>query len=349
MRLVIRADASQELGSGHVMRTLALVEALAPRGGEFSLVSRDLPEHLAELAAARGVRVLPLAGPAPGDPAEDAAQTARLIGGRPDWLVVDHYRLDAAWERLVRPGVRRLMVIDDLADRPHDCDLLLDQNLVEGMELRYRGLVPEETRLLIGPAHALLRGEFVAQRAALPPRDGTVERILVCFGGSDPTGETAKALEALALPEFAGLEIDVVAGGSNPHWADLEAQCQKLPRASFQRQSFEMARLMAQADLALGAGGGSAWERCFLGLPTLTVTVAANQEAPALAADRAGLARLLGSSYEVTSAVLARALRAALAAPAELEAMANRCLAFFPPRHGALSDELYNALTRGTP
>src|SRR5690606_26558309 len=127
------------------------------------------------------------------------------------------YSIDIQWELKLRTYVNRIMVIDDLANRRHDCDLLLDQNLYENMEQRYMGLVPETCKLLLGPRYALLRPEFREARKKLRPRDGTVRRILIFFGGTDPTNETLKAIEAVRLLNCSDIEVDVVVGAKNPH------------------------------------------------------------------------------------------------------------------------------------
>ncbi|MEH6873424.1 MAG: UDP-2,4-diacetamido-2,4,6-trideoxy-beta-L-altropyranose hydrolase [Candidatus Competibacter sp.] len=317
MRVAIRADASIQIGSGHVMRCLTLAEALRERGAEVHFVCRDLPGHLGGVLADKGYLVQWLPAPAAegaaipahtahsawlGVPwAVDADQTRERLTGWPeiDWLIVDHYALDRAWESRLRPLVKRIMVIDDLADRPHDCDLLLDQNLYEGMEQRYAGLVPADCRLLLGPRYALLRPEFRKAREQLRQRDGVVRRILVFFGGADPTNETAKALRAIQRLERPDIAVDVVVGAANPHRAEIEALCAELPNASFHCQVANMAELMARADLAIGAGGSTVWERCALNLPSIIWVVAENQNKSIEYLAKSGLLISIGNYEEV--------------------------------------------------
>jgi len=218
-----------------------------------------------------------------------------------DWLVVDHYALDRRWEEQMRPFVRKIMVIDDLADHPHDCDLLLDQNLYEDMETRYDGLVPEHCIKLLGPKYALLRRGFREARANLRERDGTVKRILVFFGGSDSTNETAKALEAIQLLGRPDIAVDVVVGLSNPHKDGIKEMCSIMPNAKYYCQVDNMAELMAQADLAVGAGGSATWERCFLGLPSITIITAKNQRESTLAVSSRKATFNLGFHNQVSS------------------------------------------------
>ena len=301
------------------MRCLVLADALRDAGARTRFVCRDLHGHLGARIEARGhgVRMLPAATEeAPvaqtGDPpharwlpvpqALDAAQTRAALDddgsdGVPRWLVVDHYALDARWERAaVRPGTR-LLAIDDLADRPHECDLLLDQNL--GREAAdYDALVPERTRRLIGPRFALLGPAFARARpASLARRDGRpVERILVAMGGTDPGDATGAVLAALAeRPPPALAAIDVVLGGTAP-WLDrvrTRAEAMPVP-TTLHVDTDDMPGLMTRADLAIGAAGSSAWERCCLGLPTLMLVLADNQRAAAQALDAAGAGLRVG-------------------------------------------------------
>jgi UDP-2,4-diacetamido-2,4,6-trideoxy-beta-L-altropyranose hydrolase len=218
------------------------------------------------------------------------------------------------------------MAIDDLADRPHDCDLLLDQNLYDEPGRRYAGLVPERCTPLVGPAYALLRDEFGAARAKRKHRDGSVRRLVVFFGGSDPGDETSKALAAVRIlrasrPE---LEADVVVGTSNPHRAKVEAICREIPGTRFHCQIANMAELMAGADLAFGAGGTASWERCCVGLPALAAILAENQRELLENAHRRGVAVSLGWADRITAEDYARA--ADTLSPARLKEMEARCL-----------------------
>lgn len=348
MRVAFRADASVQIGSGHVMRCLSLADELRARGAETYFIGRTLPGHLGALIRERGHHAALLPPPAPlallpsapaeeeGDAApahaewlgvpwpQDAADTARALqaAGDFDWLVVDHYAVDARWENSLRRTGRSTLVIDDLADRPHDCDLLLDVNLQEP-EGRYAGLVPAWCRQLLGPPYALLRPQFAAARPAPARRDGRVARLLVFFGGSDHDNLTGQALTALAELGRDDLAVDVVLGASNPRRSELEALCAPLPQVTCHFNA-DMAALMAAADLAIGAAGVTTWERACLGLPALVVTIAANQRPTAACAARRGILTWLGDAHEITAATLAAALRAALAAPATLMEQSRR-------------------------
>ncbi|WP_306535750.1 UDP-2,4-diacetamido-2,4,6-trideoxy-beta-L-altropyranose hydrolase [Geobacter sp.] len=321
--VIIRADASIPTGSGHVMRCLTLAESLAERGANVSFLCRELPGNLCDHIEARGFRTLRLA-PEGNDAAESEAV---LRKERPNLLIVDHYDLDTAWESPMRPHVGRIMVIDDLANRRHDCDLLLDQNYYADLDSRYRGLVPETCRLFLGPRHALLRREFFAARSSMKERDGTVTRVLVFFGGSDSTNETGKVLDALARFRGKNLSVDVVVGASNPRREELRKQCAAIPGVAFHCQVQNMARFMAEADFAFGAGGTATWERCFLGLPTAAIVLAQNQLEVIRAVERGGALRNLGWHDDVTVDRIVAELEWAMSNPGAVREMGIRALA----------------------
>jgi UDP-2,4-diacetamido-2,4,6-trideoxy-beta-L-altropyranose hydrolase len=275
----------------------------------------------------------PAAETADGDWRADAEAALSALPALPDevdWLVADHYRLDARWESALRPRARNLMVIDDLADRPHACDLLLDQNLYRDPELRYADRLSSQCRQLLGPDYALLRPEFRRAREARDgePRGaeaGRKRRLFVFFGGSDPSDETSKALEALAQLGPGTLDADVVVGGSNPHREKVEKACRALEGVRFHCQVDNMAELMARADVAVGAGGTTTWERCCLGLPALVAVLADNQEELSETAHERGVAVNLGRGEKLRPEDYVRALRALT--PERAKEMETRCRA----------------------
>jgi UDP-2,4-diacetamido-2,4,6-trideoxy-beta-L-altropyranose hydrolase len=350
MDVLIRADASLAMGQGHVMRCLTLAGTLREQGLMTTFVCREHPGNLCDFIEAQGFPVsrLPMPGAAlstgagagyaawlGGTWADDAAQTRALIeqaGARPHWLVVDHYGLDARWENSLKASVGRVMVIDDLADRPHDADLLLDQNLYPDMHARYAGLVKEDCIQLLGPGHALLRPEFIEARAQLRVRDGSIRRVLVFFGGSDATNQTAKALDAMAVLDLPGVDVDIVVGAANTRREVLATRCAGLPAVRFHCQVAHMAELMSAADLSLGAGGSTTWERCATGLPALVISVADNQVAIARGVDQARAQRYLGADHEVSARMLASAIAALRENPGALRDMSTSALALVDAR-----------------
>lgn len=306
--ILFRVDASLNIGTGHVMRCLTLAEMLRQNGAHCHFVSRAHEGHLNDLIAAKGFALSGL--PAANDSGKnhkdwlgvdwqtDAHDTRRAIGPAIfDWLVVDHYALDAKWEAALAPHCQHILAIDDLADRPHECTLLLDQNLGRKPE-DYKGLTPPECRLYLGPAYALLRPEFRAWRQKSLSRrqqNAGLKNMLVTLGGVDQhniTGAVLTALKACPLPR--DVKIRVVMGPKAPWLSDVKAKAASLPwPCEVLAGVSNMAELMATSDLAIGAAGSTAWERCCLGLPTLTLVLADNQIEIATALEKAGAIILL--------------------------------------------------------
>ena len=340
MKVALRADASLQMGSGHVMRCLTLAEALKAQGADCHFISREHPGHLLEAIHQRGYKVNSLVAHVEHaqsaiktiaidvpdlqqEPAHaawlgstwqaDAQETAAILADlQPDWLVVDHYALDQRWEEALAPYYRKLLVIDDLADRLHCCDLLLDQNLGSEPE-HYAPLVPARCQVLTGPQYALLRPEFAALRPySLQRRQAqpALRQLLITMGGVDQpnaTGQVLQALKTCALP--ADCRITVVMGLTALWLQNVRELAAQMPWPTEVVVNVnDMARRMADSDLAIGAAGSTSWERCCLGLPTLMVVLAENQQAGAQALEAAHAARLIGSVSDIATQ-LPQALR----------------------------------------
>jgi len=338
--VAFRVDADERIGLGHAMRCLALADALRARGATTAFVAAALPEATAAAFRARGHVVLTLANAAsapsgePDDALDEAGQRADALAARQalatlgalDWIVVDHYGLGAAWERAAAAFAHRVAVIDDNAWRAHDCDLLIDHN-VSAQWAQYDALLPPRALRLVGPRFALLRREFARDLGASPRVRTTIERLLVSFGGADPTRETEKVLNALLADDLRVLRADIVLGAANPRGESIGAVAQKLAAATLHVEAENMSALLDRADLAVGAAGVSALERCVKGVPSLLVVVATNQIRIAQALASRGAAVLLGRSEEVSSADIADALRELLSRPARLAALSRAAAA----------------------
>jgi UDP-2,4-diacetamido-2,4,6-trideoxy-beta-L-altropyranose hydrolase len=337
LRVAVRTDASIAIGAGHAMRCLTLAEALRAVGAEVCFVCLPASGDALDLIVGRGFRTHAL-GAAAGW-RQDAEHTARALmaQGPLDWIVVDHYGLDARWESRLRTVARRILVIDDLADRDHDCDVLLDQNFYAGAVQRYKGRVPAGCRLFLGPAHVLLRDEFREAMQRPRERNGGVRRVLVSFGATDPTDETGKVLAAMQALSMPALACDVVVGASNPRRERIEAQCAALAAVRCHVQTPHMAELMWAADLAVGAGGATTWERCILGLPTLTVVTSANQLQTTTDLAAAGAVWYLGRAEALAAADYETAIRTALRDPGRLGELSARSRAIMAAAGAASS------------
>jgi UDP-2,4-diacetamido-2,4,6-trideoxy-beta-L-altropyranose hydrolase len=296
LRVLFLADCGPEVGGGHVMRCLSLATALTARGAMCGFV--EFPETRDVLASFAGDDVARLAageGPLPAR----VRQVASLAG---DWganvVVVDHYGVSADQERILADDGRAIILIDDLADRAHQCGLLIDPGFGRSAE-DYRSLVPSGARILAGPAYALLRPEYAAARPAATSRRGvqeTPKRLLVALGLTDFRGITGRVLN-IVLPALEGIHVDVVTGAGAPSLTWLEHLAGSDPRVRLHVQTRGMVELMAAADVAIGAGGSSTWERACLGLPSISLILADNQR---------GLAQALGQA-DATLAVDAAA------------------------------------------
>jgi UDP-2,4-diacetamido-2,4,6-trideoxy-beta-L-altropyranose hydrolase len=320
MQVTFRVDASIQIGTGHVMRCLTLADALRERGVRCTFICRPQSGHLLDMITQRGHHAvaLPHDGTTthhmPADLAHaawlgtdwqtDAQQTSEALGNDiVDWLVVDHYALDHRWEQALRPHCQNLMVIDDLADRTHDCDVLLDQNLGRSIQ-DYGGLLKPHTATYVGPQYALLRPEFAQLRSQSLARrvEPKLKHLLITMGGVDKDNVTCQVLKALTachLPK--DLRITVVMGPHAPCLADVQQQAAQMPWPTQVLVGVSaMAQLMAVSDLCIGAAGGTSWERCCMGLPTLLLVLADNQLPGAKALEKAGAALAVGNAQNVS-------------------------------------------------
>lgn len=302
MNIVIRVDASLQIGTGHLMRCLTLADALQKQGAEVSFISRALKGNLIQHIEDKGYVVYRLdslfseienltqldANSLPherwlGATQEEDAEACQPILEQisPEWLIVDHYAIDYRWQLLLKKFYNKLMVIDDLSDRKHVCDLLLDQTF-NRKETDYKSLVPHNCQLLLGSKYALLRPEFVRWREYSLQRRTTpiLKNILISMGGVDENNVTGQILQELKTCNLSEeLTITVVIGTTSPNIGEIKKIAASMPNATEVKVSVDnMAELMAKADLAIGAAGSTTWERCCLGLPCIHIVIADNQK-----------------------------------------------------------------------
>ena len=318
MVVVFRVDASIQIGSGHVMRCLTLADTLKNEGAECTFICREHSGNMLALIQSKGhgVVALPikeanttLTSQHPRQEYlswlgatldEDAAHTISAIQSlttdKPAWLIVDHYALDKGWEEQLRAYCQKIMVIDDLADRQHDCDLLLDQTFGRD-ESNYQALVPEPCTILTSSYYALLRPEFAQWREYSLQRrqQPQLKQLLITLGGVDKNNVTGQVLTALANSQLPNnCHITIVMGEHAPWLESIKAQAQQLPWSTEIRVNVtHMAELMANSDLCIGAAGSTTWERCCLGLPTIMLVLAENQRKIAHELDRKDIAYVI--------------------------------------------------------
>jgi UDP-2,4-diacetamido-2,4,6-trideoxy-beta-L-altropyranose hydrolase len=341
MNVAMRVDAGDVIGLGHLMRCLTLADGLQGKGARVVFVSRPLEGNRLDLIASRGFEAAKLSRPrfpireqdyqtwAGAGWEEDARETREAIDGFgviPDWLVVDHYGLGEGWETSVRSTVGQILAIDDFVDRRHDCDILLNQSLINDAGSFEELQIPHHCVSMLGPRYALLQPAYGSLRSRTSARQGPIRRILVAFGGSDHRNLADMTLRAFLNLRRSDVELDIVVGQNSGHVANLLALKEGHPNVRLHVDLPSLAPLMAEADLAVGAGGSTSWERLSLGLPSLIITVALNQVPIAEALDRRGLAKWLGHCDSVTLSKLQAALSAEIERGSDPE-WSRRCLA----------------------
>ncbi|MHC8291371.1 UDP-2,4-diacetamido-2,4,6-trideoxy-beta-L-altropyranose hydrolase [Pseudomonas sp. XS1P51] len=307
MRVLIRSDASPTIGSGHIARLLPLARTLRKQGSHVAFACRLLPGHRLDTLAAEGFDTFALPDRYPGeDPLQaiesmlpwqaDIAALDRALENHLafDWIIVDHYGLDHHWQTAARRWAPRIAAVDDLATRTYNVDLLLNQNL-SGTPQAYAALLPADCRTLLGPRFAMLRDEFCCPAIEIKPQ---AKRVLVNFGGFDAAMQTHHAMQA--LENFHELEVDFVAGADNPAWEQMQVLAASRPNWRLHSFVSDFYRLMTEADLFVGAGGGTSWERAAMGLPTICIAVSNNQQANGEVMAASGAHVFMGAREQVS-------------------------------------------------
>ncbi len=330
MKIVVRVDASVAMGMGHTMRCLTLADELRQNyAATVFFICRAHQGHLAETIRSRGYGVHLLPKPVVGfQPAQDdvnhanwlnvhwtrdAEETIEVVRHlKPDWLIIDHYAIDARWHKLLRSHVKYILAIDDLADRQLDCDILLDQTYGR-QENDYQGLVTRNCRLLLGSSFALLKPEFLKLRPqAINKRKSFsgIKRILVNFGGTDPQNLTSEIIESLAQIDWVTApSIDLVMGSQSPYIDEIDKKIKDHPlKISIAVDVSDMAERILAADLAIGAAGSTTWERCCLGLPTILIECAENQREICERLSKRGVVSLIGNASSISQKRITKAI-----------------------------------------
>ena len=289
--LFVRVDAGVQIGDGHFLRCLTLANSLKKKFDQIIFISNQLPKHFIKKIKRDNFKIYKINGYTHIQKEKlekklktqlihnDLVETKKIIEkykNSTNWLIIDHFGIDHFWEKNVRVNIKKIIVIDDLANRKHECDILIDQNFYENMEKRYTKLIPNYCEQCIGPRFTLLRPEFFNARKNLK-RKKQFKRILISFGGSDPSNETKKAILAIKDLEKK-YKIDVIVGSNNPNKKQITNICSKISFCNFYEQVENISKYMKKADLAIGAGGTSTWERCCLGLPTIVTSLSKDQE-----------------------------------------------------------------------
>lgn len=263
LSITIRADASDKVGTGHVMRCLALCEAF-PKDAKVTFLAHSILPHLE-------YRIL-----SEGHTLQRIKTFDDLPTQKTDLLIVDHYGLSSEWENEARSFAKKILALDDFPKRHHSVDFLLDQNFHRDNR-RYQDFIPKNCQTLLGPQYALLRREILEHSPGRSREFGDLKKILIAMGGTDPSGETLKVLKALSSMKENSCEIHIVTTGSNPHLSLLQETVAQTTSATLHVDSAHYVSLMNSCDLAIAAGGSSTWERLYLGLPSIQVAIFENQ------------------------------------------------------------------------
>ncbi|MGD1004216.1 MAG: UDP-2,4-diacetamido-2,4,6-trideoxy-beta-L-altropyranose hydrolase [Methanoregulaceae archaeon] len=291
--LLIRADASPDIGTGHVMRCLALAEAWQDAGGKvFFVISCDSPAMEVRLRN-EGIQILHINQKA--GTLGDANETARIAHEvRADWIVVDGYQFGAEYQKTIKDAGLFLLYIDDFGHADHYyADFVLNQNNYADMSL-YKKYEPN-TRFLLGTKYVLIRKEFLQWAGWKRTIPGMARKILVTMGGSDRENMTGMVIRALKCVDLEGLEAIIVVGGLNCHYTELQEMVKDLPNLSLRKNVENMTELMAWADIAISAGGSTCWELAFMGLPSILCLIAENQKLIVEDLQSKGIVRVFGT------------------------------------------------------
>lgn len=342
MKAVFRVDSSDFIGFGHLIRCLTLANVLRQRGVLCSFVCRDHEGNIAAKIYDSGFKLFLLAKPndlgiLTASEAKydrwlgsswqvDAEETNKILRAiQPEWLVVDHYSIDVKWEKALAKNYKNLMVIDDIADRDHCCDILLDQNLFLDMKRRYGKRVPSQCLQLLGPKYALLQNEYSQLREKPKARNSSTKNLLIFFGGSDQSNLTELAF--LAAHSFGSefSSINVVMPSASPFYHRVKKLIKPIKNANLYCDLPSLAPLMLEADIGMGAGGATNWERFCLGLPSLVITLAENQKQVNQDLHQMGLIELIGDSETVEIEQIKSAINSILSR-GDLADWSDRCM-----------------------
>ena len=299
----IRVESNEKIGTGHLMRCLTIANSLRKKGNQVYFISKNMSEESKKLLESNKFSVKLLDYKRKKfDYKIDAKFTIEIIKKEKEnstFLIIDNYQIDQKWETLVKKFVKKTVVIDDLANRKHNCELLIDQNLNSDIkEKQYKKLVPKNCILLIGTQFAILRPEFYELRKLIKTRT-KLKNILISYGGTDPSNETIKVLKALKNLNLKNINTYIISGNLNSKNKEIEHLSRKLKNSKFYEYTKNIAKLMIKADIAFGGAGTTSWERCCLGLPTIITILSDDQKDIAEALDENVCGINLGSGKKM--------------------------------------------------
>lgn len=342
MNVVFRVDSSYKMGTGHVMRCLVLAKSLRAAGYNIKFVCRDIPGNLSNLLRESLFETVLLKSPELKPHVEDgyeswlgvsqeidADQMIEFLGdSEVDWVIVDHYSLDEYWENRIKSQGCRILAIDDLANRRHQCDVLVDANFVRGYEQRYKQIIPKSCISLLGPEYCFIADEYNDPSLSLRQRTGIVDRVLIYFGGVDQFNLSSLCLDVFSIEELKHIHLDIVIGAMNKNYDSLSIAGKRRGKTTVHFSVPNLSNLIDSADLAIGAGGITTWERMCLGLPSMVIAIAENQILGAETLSENKLATYLGFHTQITQKSLENAITKKISNPDEIlcESLAGKKL-----------------------
>ena len=304
--LFIRVDASPEIGIGHIMRCLTLAQELKNNFDKIIFLTQKNSSDFTETIMNNEFEVIFISTNNDSDIIKNIVTTNSV---NKNFLLIDHYNVDSNFESSLKNTFEKIFVIDDLANRKHDCDLLIDQNYYRDLNQRYEKLIQNGTITLLGPKYAIIRPEFRKINKKTIKKNSQIKKILVSFGGSDPTNECKKVLDALCSIENSKFEIIVAAGIYNHKFEQLKKLYEKYSNIKIYRHVDELSRLMVNSDLFIGAGGTTTWERFYMGLPSIVTIISDDQKESIEFLSDMGHVINLGLAKNVTSKTYVQTLQ----------------------------------------
>ncbi len=315
--IFFRVDSSHEIGIGHVMRCLALADGFPSEKWQCQFICKSHSGNIKQIIESRGYVVKEMKLDPSFIGAEiydrwvgssqeyDANECLKYIDHTGDFLVLDHYGLDVVWEKLLTPKVEKLIVIDDLANRPHDCDLLIDSKYGR-LNTEYKNHTRDSTKLLMGSKYCILRKEFselINKAKEKRKLTKTIKNVLISFGGTDPLNYSELIVD-LMMNKIRNLTLDIVIGSHHKSLPKFKSINKK--NINLHIDTNEMASLILNSDFSIGGYGGSSWERCCLGLPSFGLVSAKNQIEIAHSLDDYGASKCINESeiFEELNSVL---------------------------------------------
>ena len=300
-RIYFRCDASTSIGSGHVIRCITLANFLKKKKFDTIFISKKLNGNLFSLILKEKHKIISLSKKSTmKNEVKEIFKKLKNFNNKKDWMVVDHYSIGKKWESKIITKIPKLFVIDDLCDKFHLGNVLLNQNYLPGIKKKYRKVLSSKTKTLLGPKYAILNPEYKKARKNVNlKKDKKFTRVIIFFGGADDKNFTIKCLNIFLKYNLQNIKLDVVIGQSNKKKKIIKSMVKDTKYANLHIQISSLCALMRSADFYLGSGGTTTWERCSLGLPSIVIATGKNQISYNQELDKKGVLKYLGTAEKV--------------------------------------------------